>query len=385
MIYLDHSATTRPLPEAVEAVRRALVERWGNPSSLHRMGLEAERLVQEARRALATALEADVGEVVFTSGATEANNLALWGVARNRRNPHVVVSAVEHSSVLEVAHRMREGGVRVDVVPVDREGFLRLDVLEELVGPGTSLVSVMLVNNEVGTIQPLAEVVRILDQVEARSGRRPLLHVDAVQGLFKVEVRPKVQRFDLVSLSGHKVGGPKGIGALYVRKGVRLAPLLAGGDQEQGLRPGTENVPGVAGFGAAVRAQLGTWRQDADRMRALRDLMRELLSELPGVVWNTPDHDTAPHILNFAVPGLRGEVLVHRLEQEGVYVSTGSACHSRKARPSHVLLAMGRTEEEAMGSIRVSLGPQTSEGEIRAAAEAIHRAVEELRPQPVRR
>ncbi|MDR5708381.1 MAG: aminotransferase class V-fold PLP-dependent enzyme, partial [Armatimonadota bacterium] len=259
------------------------------------------------------------------------------------------------------------------------------DVLQQLVGPGTSLVSVMLVNNEVGTIQPLEEVVRILDQVEARSGRRPLVHVDAVQGFLKVEVRPRIQRFDLVSLSGHKVGGPKGIGALYVRRGVQLVPLLGGGDQERGLRPGTENVPGAAGFGAAVRAQLGTWRRAAERMRALRDLLRELLSDLPGVVWNTPSRDIAPHILNFAVPGVRGEVLVHRLEQEGVYVSTGSACHSRKARPSHVLLAMGRTELEATSSIRVSLAPQTSEEEIRAAAEAIHRAVRELRPQPVQR
>ncbi|MCS7172251.1 MAG: cysteine desulfurase [Armatimonadetes bacterium] len=385
MIYLDHSATTRPLPEAVEAVHRALTERWGNPSSLHRMGLEAERLLAEARSALAAAMGVDPEEVVFTSGATEANNLALWGIARGRREAHVVVSAVEHSSVLEVAHRMRQEGVRVDVVPVDREGFVRPDVLQQLVGPGTNLVSVMLVNNEVGTVQPLGEVVRILNEVEARSGRRPLLHVDAVQGFLKVEVRPRTQRFDLVSLSGHKVGGPKGIGALYVRRGVRLVPLLGGGDQEQGLRPGTENVPGAAGFGAAVRAQLGTWRRDAERMRTLRDLLRELLSGLPGVIWNTPDRDIAPHILNFAVPGVRGEVLVHRLEQEGVVVSTGSACHSRKARPSHVLLAMGRTEQEAMSSIRVSLGPQTSEEEIRAAVEAIHRAVRDLRMQPVRR
>ncbi len=385
MIYLDNSATTKPLPQAVEAVHRALEAVWGNPSSLHRMGLEAERLLGEARSALAAALGVDPAEVVFTSGATEANNLALWGVALGRKQPHVVISAVEHSSILEVARRMESRGVQVDVVPVDEEGFVRLEALRKVVGPQTSLVSVMLVNNEVGTVQPLGAVVRILDEVESRSGRRPLLHVDAVQAFLKVPVRPRAQGFDLVSLSGHKVGGPKGIGALYVRKGVQLVPLLAGGDQERGIRPGTENVPGAAGFGAAVRAQLDSWPRDAQRMQALRDLLRTLLSEIPGVTWNTPDHDAAPHILNLTVSGVRGEVLVHRLEQEGVFVSTGSACHSRKARPSHVLLAMGRTEEEAMQSIRLSLAPWTTEAEVRTAAEILSRAVAELRPHPVRR
>jgi len=384
-IYLDHSAATRPLPEAVEAVVHALTGPWGNPSSLHRMGIEAERLLYEARAHIAAPLGVDPAEILFTSGGTEANNLALWGAVLDRPNPHVVTTAIEHSSVLEVARRMRDRGVRVDIAPVDREGFVRLDALREVVRPDTAVVSVMLVNNEVGTLQPLEEVVRILDEVEARSGRRPLLHVDAVQAFLKVEVRPRTQRFDLVTLSGHKVGGPKGIGALYVRRGVRLAPLLVGGDQQRGLRPGTENVPGAAGFGAAVQAQHRTWPQTSERMRALRDLLRDLLADIPELVPNTPAHCTAPHILNVTLRGVRGEVLVHRLEQEGVFVSTGSACHSRKARPSHVLLAMGRTEEEAMSSIRVSLGAETTEEEVRTAAQAIHRAVEELRAVPARR
>ncbi len=380
-VYLDHSATSPALPEVTAAVREVLEKVHGNPASLHGMGLEAERVLEDARQAVAEALGAEPSEVVFTSGGTEANNLAVFGAARARQKPHVVVSAFEHSSVLEPARRLRELGVPVDFCPVDAEGFLRVDVLAELVRPNTALVSVVLVNNEVGTLQPLLEVAKVLDEAESRWGRRPLLHTDAVQALGHVPFRVRHLRADLVTVSAHKLGGPKGTGALYVRRGVRLQPLILGGDQERGLRGGTPNLPGAAGFAAAARF----WHREGERLRAhLRALAAQLragLAGLAGLRWNTPPEAerTAPHILNLSVPGLRGEVLVHRLEQEGVYVSTGSACHSRRAEPSHVLLAMGRSEEEATSAVRVSLGPFTTEEEVRYAVEAFRSALADLR------
>jgi cysteine desulfurase len=380
-VYLDHSATSPALPEVVAAVREVLEKVHGNPASLHGMGLEAERVLEDARQAVAEALGAEPSEVVFTSGGTEANNLAVFGTVWARQKPHVVVSAFEHSSVLEPARRLRELGVPVDFCPVDAGGFLRVDALAELLRPNTALVSVVLVNNEVGTLQPLLEVAKVLDEAESRWGRRPLLHTDAVQALGHVPFRVRHLQADLVTVSAHKLGGPKGTGALYVRRGVRLHPVILGGDQERGLRGGTPNLPGAAGFAAAARF----WQREGERLRAhLRALAGQLragLEGLAGLRWNTPPEAerTAPHILNLSVPGLRGEVLVHRLEQEGVYVSTGSACHSRRAEPSHVLLAMGRSEEEATSAVRVSLGPFTTEEEVRYAVEAFRSALADLR------
>lgn len=380
-VYLDHSATSPALPEVVEAVRDVLERVPGNPASLHGMGLEAERVLEDSRRAVAAALGADPAEVVFTSGGTEANNLAVFGTAWARQSPHVVVSAFEHSSVLEPARYLRDAGVEVDFCPVDGDGFVRLDVLADLLRPSTALVSVVLVNNEVGTVQPVREIAALLDRAEARWGRRPLLHTDAVQAFGHVPFRVRDLRVDLATVSAHKLGGPKGVGALFVRRGVRLQPFVLGGDQERGLRGGTPNLPGIAGFAAAVRF----WEREGERLRgrlrSLADRLRAELSGLPGLRWNTPPDParTAPHILNVSVPGLRGEVLVHRLEQEGVYVSTGSACHSRRAHPSHVLLAMGRSEREATSAVRLSLGPDTTEDDVARAADAFRVALEDLR------
>lgn len=379
-VYLDHSATSPALPEVVEAVRHVLEHVHGNPASLHGLGIEAEQVLEDARQWVAAALGAQAGEIVFTSGGTEANNLAVFGTVWARQKPHVVVSSIEHSSVLEPARRLQEAGVEVDFCPVDAAGFVRLDALADLLRPHTALVSVMLVNNEVGTLQPVAEVAKLLDEAEARWGRRPLLHTDAVQALGHVAFRVADLRADLVTVSAHKLGGPQGVGALYVRKGVRLQPLVLGGDQEWGLRGGTPNLPGIAGFGAAVRF----WMQQGEKLRAqLRALwtqLRAAVEEVPGLRWNTPADParTAPHILNVSVPGLRGEVLVHRLEQEGVYVSTGSACHSRRSEPSHVLLAMGRSEAEAISAVRMSLGPQTTQEDVQYAARAFRVTVEDL-------
>lgn len=381
-MYLDHSATSPALPEVVEAVRHVLERVHGNPASLHRLGMEAEAVLEDARSTVAAGLGAEPEEVVFTSGGTEANNLAVFGAVWSRSGAHVVVSAFEHSSVLEPARRLKQLGVAVDFLPVDRDGFVRLEALADLLRPDTALVSVVLVNNEVGTLQPVSQVAALLDEAASRWGRRPLLHTDAVQALGHVAFRVQDLRADLVTVSAHKLGGPKGAGALYVRRGVRLQPLVLGGDQERGLRGGTPNLAGIAGFAAAVRFWVERGGQLRGALRALQTRLRAELQSLADVRWNTPpdEHRTAPHILNVSVPGVRGEVLVHRLEQDGVYVSTGSACHSRRARPSHVLLAMGRTEEEATSAVRLSLGPATTEDEVAYAARAFRAALDDLRP-----
>ncbi|HXF81983.1 MAG TPA: cysteine desulfurase family protein [bacterium] len=378
-IYLDNAATTRPHPAVIEAVTRALAEEWGNPSSLHRKGLAAERLVRAAREAVATTLDASPEEIVFTSGGTEANNLALHGIAQLARGRHIVTTAVEHSSVLTPLRRLAAAGYDVTELPVDGEGRVFADQVAAALRPETILVSVMAVNNELGTIQPLEAIGRLIRR-HAEGGRRVYFHVDAVQGWGKLPLRPRLWGVDLLTLSAHKVHGPKGVGALFVRKGVRLTPLLGGGEQEGGVRPGTENVPGIAGLGAAARLLAADLEEVAARLTALRDRLRAHLAAIPDVRINTPAAGAAPHILNASFPGIRGETLLHRLEMAGIYTSTGSACHSRDPRPSHVLLAIGLAPELATSSLRFSLGRFTTAEEIDAAGRAVADAVAELRP-----
>jgi cysteine desulfurase len=377
-IYLDNAATTRPHPQVVEAVMRALTQDYGNPSSLHGLGVAAERLVDAAREAVARSVGVAPEEIVFTSGGTEANVLALVGAARRSRGRHLVTTAVEHSSVLEPLRRLARQGWELDVLPVDRAGRVRPEQVERVLRPDTAVVSVMAVNNELGTVQPLPEIARVVQRHRAAGGRA-LLHVDAVQAWGKVPLRPAAWGVDVMTLSGHKVHGPKGVGALYVRRGVLLEPLLAGGDQERGLRPGTENVPGIAGLGAAAALLAREGEEAAARMRDLLARLRAQLQRLPDVRINTPEDGAAPHILSVTVRGVRGETLVHRLEQDGVYISTGSACHSRDPRPSHVLLAAGLTPDEARSTVRLSLSRFTTADDVDAAAAAFARAVEDLR------
>ena len=377
-IYLDNAATTQPHPSVVEAITHALTEEFGNPSSLHRKGLAAERLVKDAREAVARTLDVAPEEIVFTSGGTESNTLAIRGVARLSKGRHIVTTAVEHSSVLTPIRRLAEEGYEVTELPVDGEGRVSPDRLAQALRADTILASVMAVNNELGTVQPLEAIGRVI-LGHAAGGRPVYFHVDAVQAWGKIPLRPKAWGVDLMSISGHKVHGPKGAGALYVRKGVRLAPLLGGGDQEGGIRPGTENVPGIAGLGAAA-SLLGADLSDvAGRMTDLRDRLRRAIAAIPEVRINTPDRGAAPHILNASFPGVRGETLLHRLEMDGIYTSTGSACHSHDPKPSHVLLAIGLPPDLCTSSLRFSLNRFTTSDEIDAAAAVVARAVADLR------
>ena len=378
-IYLDNAATTRPDPAVVAAMVGVLTEGYGNPSSLHGKGVEAERRVAEARAQIASGLGVAAPSVLFTSGGTEANNLAILGTARayQNRGRHLITAAIEHSSVLECLRSLEGEGFTLTVLPVDSAGRVDPDEVRRAIRPETALVSVMAVNNEVGTVQPIAGIARAVRAARG-SGRLPLLHVDAVQAFGRVPL--DAGEIDLLTISAHKVHGPKGIGALIVRPGVRLRPLLHGGDQQGGIRPGTENVPGIVGFGEAARRLRETGGEAISHQQRVRARLVERVAAIEGVAVNGPAGDgAAPHILNLRIRGVRGETLVHRLEQDAVYVSTGSACHARDPRPSHVLVAMGLGREEALSSIRISLARTTTVEEVDAASDATARAIAELR------
>ena len=382
-VYLDNAATTRALPGVVEAVSQALLAAYGNPSSLHRKGMEAEAILKGTRGLLAELMAVTPAEIVFTSGGTEANALAIKGVAwaRKKRGTHLVTTAIEHSSVHAAMRDLEAEGFSVTYLPVDGEGRVNPDHVGEAVSERTTLVSVMLVNNEIGTIQP----VRAIAEAARAKKRDVVVHVDAVQALGTLPVRPRELGADLVSVSGHKIHGPKGVGALYVRKGLQIQTLFGRGSQEGGLRPGTENVPGIAGLGVALRELTGDAGAPA-RLRVLRERLVDELLAIDGARLNGARGEAAaPHIVNLSFPGVRGEVLVHALEDRGVFVSTGSACTSRKAEPSHVLKALGLSEEVLESSIRISLSRSTTEEEVVYAISMIKEAVSALRTMLARR
>ncbi len=377
-LYLDNAATTPVHPEVAQAIHHSLVVAYGNPSSLHRKGMEAEGIVKEARSLVAEMLGVSPAEVYFTSGGTEANALAIKGVARarQRRGKHLITTQIEHSSVLAACRDLEAEGFKVTYLPVDAEGRVDPEEAAAAVTGETILLSVMHVNNEIGTIQPIGEI------VEAVRGKKEdiLVHVDGVQAFGKIPVAPEELGVDLLSVSAHKLHGPKGIGALYCRKGVQLQPLFGRGTQERGLRSGTENVPGIAGLGAAIKVWQREGRPRQKELYQLKEQLIEGLLSIEGARLNgARGEGAAPHIVNLSFPGVRGEVLVHALEEKGLYVSTGSACSSRKAEVSHVLKALGLAERESESSIRISLSYTTTAEEIAQAVEIIQEAVSSLR------
>ncbi len=351
MIYLDNSATTRPHPLVTEAVIETLREDFGNPSSLYRLGLAAEKLVKSARASVAKSLGASPEEIFFTSGGTESDNTAIKGVweSRKKQGRRVITTAVEHPAVLECFKWLKGQGADVVILPVDGEGVVDLEALKEALTPDTILVSVMQVNNETGAIMPLKEIRSMLDA--AKSGA--LLHCDAVQGWGKEDCGAAPLGADLISVSGHKVHGPKGIGALYVKKGLHLPPFMHGGGQESGFRSGTENMPGIAGLGKAAELLTAEKDERLVRVAAARDRLKEgISSEIEDAVFNGPE-DACPSVLNVSFLGCRGEVILHSLDMKGICVSTGSACSSH-SRGSHVLSAMGLSKERIEGAVRFS-------------------------------
>ncbi len=348
-VYLDNSATTRPRQQAVKAALEAMESSYGNPSTLYRLGLDAEKIVKAARKAVAASLGALPEEIFFTSGGTESNNTAVFGAweSRKKQGKRVITTAVEHPSVLNCFEELKRRGADVVILPVGRDGSLDLDAFRAALTEETVLVSVMQVNNETGAIFPVREIGRIIKEFAAQKGiAKPLLHTDCVQSYGKLQFKAADLGADLISVSAHKVHGLKGTGALYIKKGVHIQPFMLGGGQESGFRSGTENVPGIAAFGAAA----GLLR--ISDFAAREHLKKRLTEEIPDIRINSPE-DGCPSVLNVSFLGCRAEVLLHMLEQDGIYVSTGSACSS-KDKGSRVLRAMGLSAEEIEGAVRFS-------------------------------
>ncbi|MFO7289007.1 cysteine desulfurase [Planifilum fulgidum] len=378
-IYLDHAASTPVHPEVRQAMLPYLDEYFGNPSSLHRFGRDARQAVDEARDKLAGALGAEPGEIVFTSGGTEADNFALIGAAmagRKRGKDHVITSAVEHHAVLETCRHLERIGFRVTYLPVDETGEVRLDALREAIDDRTALVSVMYGNNEVGTLQPV-EVIG-----EIAHGHGALFHTDAVQAFGYEPLNVRELPVDLLSVSSHKINGPKGVGALYVAKGVSLIPHMFGGSQELRRRAGTENVPGIVGFGKAAEIAAASRREHVEQARRCRDAMIRVW-EKEGIDFVVNGHPRRhlPHILNVSFPGTETEILLMNLDLEGIACSSGSACTSGTLEVSHVLKAMNLPEEVLRSAVRFSFGRGNTVEEVTRAAETTARLVRRLTGQ----
>lgn len=378
MIYLDNSATTQVHPEVVVMLTDVMQQYYGNPSSLHSMGVKAERLVEQARMIIAEALDASPQEIFFTSGGTEANNMAIRGIAKQYRNrgKHIITTEIEHPSVYEVFVHLEKQGFHVTYLPVDALGRIRLSDLEQAMTDETILVSVMHVNNEVGTIQPIEEIGALLEKYP-----KAYFHVDAVQSFGKIPLSVRKAKIDALSLSAHKFHGPKGIGSLYLRKQVAIDPLLIGGGQERGLRSGTHNVPGIAGLAKATVLAKKQQTSMMPKFQAWKEkFIADVMGKLDHVFVNgdqTMDGG-APYIISLSFPGMKSEVLVHALEDEKVFVSSKSACSSKVEKPSRVLTAMGLPNEAVIGSIRISMGYQTEEKDLIYCLEALQRVVPKL-------
>jgi cysteine desulfurase len=371
-VYLDHSATTPLARPVLDAMLPYLDTRFGNASSLHSYGREARRAVDDGRQSIAATLGAREDEIVFTSGATEADNLAVLGAAFARPpGGHVIGSSIEHDAVLRALEWLRTRGSDVTLVGVDSAGRVDPAEVAAAIRPDTFLVSIMAGNNEIGTLEPIAEI------GHACRERGVLFHTDAVQALGKMEVT--ANEVDLLSASAHKLHGPKGVGFLYVRRGARLAPLAHGGGHERGLRSGTENVPGIVGFAAALRLAVAERADVTARMWRMRQRLMDEVLKIPGTRLNGHPVECLPHIVNFSFAGIEGESLVMKLDEVGIAASTGSACSSPNLEPSHVLVAIGVPLSMAHGSLRISTGRGTSDSEIDQFLRALPRAVADLR------
>lgn len=372
-IYLDNSSTTKPCQQANEEYLHAVTECYGNPSSLHRKGFEAERLVENTKSELSRALGCKAGEIIFTSGATEANNLAIKGAAAAypRRGKRIVITAIEHPSVIEAAEELKKQGYEVVKLSPDEQGEYTPEMFEEAADKNTLLVSTMWVNNETGLLLPIEKIGAAIK----RKNPEALYHVDGVQGFLKLPVKLSATQIDLFSLSGHKAYAPKGIGALFVKSGVRLNPIINGGGQQGNIRSGTEPVSLIAALGGAVRQGLDEFGVQSDRLSELREYLIKALSGDERVRLHLPKR-FAPHILSVAVGGVRSETMLHYLEQRNIFVSSGSAC--KKGKQSYVLAAMGIKQDEADSTLRISLGRETTQDDLDELVKWIFEGLETL-------
>lgn len=378
-VYLDNSATTRAYPKVGELVYKVMCRDYGNPSSMHRKGVEAEHYVKDAKETIAKSLKVNAKEIFFTSGGTESDNLALIGVARanKRRGNHLITSSIEHPAILNtMRHLEEEEGFRVTYLPVDAAGRIRLDALKEALCEDTILVSVMYVNNEVGTVQSIEEAVQMVKAYDPQI----IFHSDAVQGYGKYRIYPKRMGIDLLSASGHKIHGPKGIGFLYIGEKVKITPIVYGGEQQKNIRSGTENVPGIAGLGLASEMIYKDLDMKVALMRELKAYFIEGLKKIDRtVIHGLTDEGSAPHIISAGIAGIRSEVLLHTLEEKGIYVSSGSACASNHPAISGVLKGIGAAQEYLDATLRFSMSEFTTKEEIDYTLETLYNCVPMLR------
>lgn len=375
-IYLDNAATTKTKPEVVEAMLPYFTELYGNPSSIYEYAAQNKKAVNEARGIIANALGADISEIYFTAGGTEADNWALIATAEAyaEKGNHIITSKIEHHAILHTCEYLEKRGYEVTYVDVDENGILKLDQLEKAIRPTTILISVMFANNEIGTLQPIKEIGEIAKK------HNILFHTDAVQAFGQIPINVKDLNIDMLSASAHKLHGPKGIGFLYIKKGVKIRSFIHGGGQERQRRAGTENVPGIVGFGKAVEIAMATMEERAEKERKLRDLlMKRILEEIPFVRVNGHKTKRLPNNANFSFQFIEGESLLIMLDMKNICASSGSACTSGSLDPSHVLLAIGLPHEIAHGSLRLTLCDENTEEEINYTVDMIKEIVDKLR------
>ena len=375
-IYLDNAATTKLAPEALEAMTPYLTEIYGNPSSPHYFGQQVAAALDKARQQVAKAINAEPGEIIFMSGGTEADNTAIRGIAErySKKGRHIITTAVEHHAVLHTCQLLEKQGYEVTYLPVDEYGMVTVEQVRDAMRDDTVLVTVMFANNEVGTIMPIAEIGALCRE------RKVFFHTDAVQAVGHLPIDVKAMNIDMLSMSGHKFHGPKGVGALYVRKGIVLPSLIAGGAQERNRRAGTENVPGIVGMGRAIELACQDIDEKGRRMAILRDkLITELPKRIPEIKLNGHPTMRLPNNVNFSIKYIEGESILLMLDLNGIAASSGSACTSGSLDPSHVLLAMGLTHEVAHGSVRMTLSEETTEEDIDYVLEVLPKVAQRLR------
>lgn len=376
--YFDNSATTRCYGQVKDIVIKTMTEDFGNPSAMHTKGVEAEKYVKCSAGILARLLKVQEKEILFTSGGTESDNLALIGgaMANKRSGNHIITTAVEHPAVSQPAAFLEEQGFEVTVLPVDGQGVVKLDALREALRPDTILVSTMYVNNEVGAVMPVAEIGALVHEKSPKA----LYHVDAIQAFGKYRIYPKKLGIDLLSVSSHKIHGPKGVGFLYINDKAKVQPQILGGGQQGGMRSGTDNVPGIAGLGAAAELIYTDFEEKTEHLYQLKEKMAQGLSEIEGVIINgMPLREGAPHILSVSFLGIRSEVLLHTLEERGIYVSAGSACSSHKRKASSTLTAMGLSAQQKESTVRISFSEENTFQEVEYSLEVLKEIVPMLR------
>lgn len=358
-VYFDNSATTRCYDSVKDIVIRTMTEDFGNPSAMHLKGVEAEKYVKDSEARLARILKVQEKEILFTSGGTESDNLALIGaaMANKRSGNHIITTAVEHPAVSQPALFLQEQGFEVTYLPVDSRGVVKLDALEAVLRPDTILVSVMYVNNEVGAVMPVEEIGRRIREKSPKA----LFHVDAIQAFGKYRIYPKKMGIDLLSVSSHKIHGPKGVGFLYINEKAKIQPQILGGGQQSGMRSGTDNVPGIAGLGVAAEEIYRNLGANVEKMYCLKEHIAKELTKIPDIRINGMElREGAPQILSISVMGVRSEVLLHSLEERGIFISAGSACSSHKRKPSSTLAAMGMPKDQIESTVRLSFSEENT-------------------------